>query len=177
MSRLRMLIGDDSYVDHRTVEDSFLCMFSSMKKELGINDGKLVDERVIDGWYKTNFSPSPLFDGTDIRVVDNVESMISEGNTGEYHWIISDLEYGRDRPEGGLEVFRRVNGQAKSYRPHKVIFTSSDDKSKLERIDREHLVHFLVAPTIQGEGDKGEGDKAELLGKLIGRVYRPGESK
>ncbi len=165
--RFRMLIGDDSYTTLRTAEDNLLCMFSVMQRTLGVK-GPFIDERIVDGWYRTSSFPIPQFSGADIRVVDNVEDMIREGNSGQYHWIVSDLEYGRDRVEGGLEVFEGINKTGLV----KAIFTSSGDKNNLKRLQLQSKADYFIAPALSE--DSGS-DKVNMLAETIVKHYQINE--
>jgi hypothetical protein len=169
--RFKMLIGDDCYNDNRNAEDHLLLMLVEMKKYLGIK-GPLSDKDIENGFYSTDQFPVQSFSGADIRVVDSVEAMIKEGNSCEYNWIVSDMDYGNGRVEGGLEVFRRITPKQGIIR---AIFTSGDDKKKLERMSQEATtklaVDYFIAPALSQDETEKLLHKTDLLGRTIARHY------
>lgn len=168
MAKLRMLIGDDCFTQNRIAEAHLLGMFVEMKRELGIG-GKLVDEGIENGWYKTNDLIIPGFSGVDIRVLDNEEGMIREGNEGTWDWVISDLDYGHGRETGGLRVMRYIPAKSGVIR---AIFTSGDDAIKLQRQKAEAGIDYFIAPSISTNPEDAGLLKADLLGRTIARHYK-----
>ncbi len=178
MKPFRMLIGDDAYGDIRCTENSLLLMLVEMKQSLGIKE-PLRAERIINGVYSTNQFPIKQFEGADIRVTCDPEEVIYLGNSGNYDWIVSDMDYGDGRTEGGLAVFRGIKASPGIVR---AVFTSGDDARKLTRLrdyaKSELGVDYFIAPTLSEIEAEKRMHKTEVLGRTIANHYKiTGETK
>ena len=168
--RFRMLIGDDAYTDSMIEKCHLINTLVSLNENLGIKQ-PIMEESISDGWYRTDEFPN--YAGADIRVVDNIESMVNEANSSEWDFIVSDLQYS-ERRLGGIEVIKGIKPTNKSI---KAIFTSGDNKKELEAVREQAKrlgVNYFVCPTLE---TSQYSHKTELLGKVLADYLKSKEAR
>jgi hypothetical protein len=161
-STLKVLIGDDSFADQRTAKSALCLMLCGIAT---VNDTYCVEGNFVnDKDYVVSEFPDKKFSGAEIRVVSTVEDMIKE-STGNYDWIITDMNYGHGQETGGKTVL--AHSDVKKNPAVKAIFTSEDDPKILKALSQMGA-DIVVAPSLS----KTYEHKTELLGKAIGEYYQ-----
>lgn len=161
----RMLIGDDAFEEQGLIEDYLTNILIGVRRETGCTE-KIKPLILENGIYRTSFFPIKGFENAEFKAVKNSEELVTESN-GNYHWIVSDLNYGRGLEEAGTDVILRVNPP----NTIKAIFTSEDKLGLLRRIQSTTGLDYLVAPLLEENQDNRYEHKSNLLGRVIARHY------
>lgn len=157
---LKLLIGDDSFNDNKTIEDFAFLMLCGMNKvtKLAAAGGAL------KGNVYTCSVPLRQFSRAEITFVDSVDRIIDESSKG-YDWIVTDLSYGRDQEEMGLLVIQSICG----VRSLKAITSSTASERLCTKLEKLQEIGILDCIVFYFTGQ--DSDKATELGKVIAKHY------
>jgi hypothetical protein len=160
--KFKMLIGDDAFEDERTAEGMISGLLYSMAN-CQTPRAEYQTGRIENGIYRTDIFPSPSFSGAEIKTAYNLDSMVRESQ-GQWDWIVSDLDYGWDRWEEGMDIMAKIKN------PDAVtaIFTSNNNITDLLRLEEQANVRYFIAPALIGDERRS---KVDLLAETMVKHY------